>query len=65
MPSKLLQVIGMKLIYRKIDDTHILLSTPKKEYVHECRYKEETNSVIMLLEYLETLGIIKKIIKRM
>jgi hypothetical protein len=54
----------LKLVYKKIDDIHILLSTPKKEYVHECKYIEETNNVIKLLEYLETLGIIKKIIKR-
>ncbi|MGA8081647.1 MAG: hypothetical protein WB988_07270 [Candidatus Nitrosopolaris sp.] len=52
----------MKLIYKKIDDVHILLSIPKKEYVHECKYIEETNNIIKLLEYLEALGIIKKII---
>ncbi|MGA9149853.1 MAG: hypothetical protein WBZ36_04670, partial [Candidatus Nitrosopolaris sp.] len=49
-------------IYKKIDDVHVLLSTPKKEYVYERKYIEETNNVIKLLEYLETLGIIKKII---
>ena len=52
----------MKIIYRRVDDNHILFSTPKKEYIHECKNKEESDNVIKLLQFLETVGIIKKLL---
>jgi hypothetical protein len=54
----------MKLIYKKIDDIHILFSTPKREYIHECVNNKEVENVMQLLKFMETVGIIKKIMKR-
>ncbi len=47
----------MKIIYKRIDDSHILFSTPKKEYVRACKNKEESDNVMKLLQFLETVEI--------
>ena len=47
--------MALKLTYKRIDDASILFSTPKKEYVHECKNKEESDNVMKLLQFLETV----------
>ena len=37
--------IYQKHVFYKADNTHILFSTSKKEYIHECKNKEESDNV--------------------